>query len=188
MQYGWVTGCSSIYTNWAPGEPNNYFNNEDYVEAYLGKWNDHLPYHTNLCGCQLTSYTITDTPSSGPTVATSPRTSTAPSSDPIVACPMPCDGSAELYNCTCSSVVPLNQVMRITDSPINQRVICEGEDVLRQRTQRQLTQRVLTLHLNRLRSTSRSKRPFGERKTSPDGILTTEDSALTLSRPNSTPL
>ena len=35
-QYGWVTGCSSTYTNWAAGEPNNYFNNEDYVEAYLG--------------------------------------------------------------------------------------------------------------------------------------------------------
>jgi len=125
MQYGWVTGCSSIYTNWAPGEPNHHCNNEDYVEAYNGQWNDHLPYHTNLCGCQLTSYTITDTPSSGPTVATSPRTSTAPSSDPTVVCPMPCDGSADLYNCTCSSVVPLNQVMRITDSPINQRVIWE---------------------------------------------------------------
>lgn len=43
------------------------------------------------------------------------------------ACPTPCDGSAELYNCACSSVAPLNQVMRVTaESPTNQHVICEG--------------------------------------------------------------
>lgn len=42
------------------------------------------------------------------------------------ACPTPCDGSPELYNCACSSVEPLNHVMRVADHPINQHVICEG--------------------------------------------------------------
>jgi len=37
----WVTGEAWAYTNWAPGEPNNY-NNEDYVEFWNnnGTWND----------------------------------------------------------------------------------------------------------------------------------------------------
>ena len=42
------------------------------------------------------------------------------------ACQVPCDGSPELYNCACSSTVPLNHGMWIADSLINQHVICEG--------------------------------------------------------------
>ncbi len=55
-QYGWVTGCSSTYTNWNVnnGEPNNLLNNEDYaaVSPYGGQWNDASPQNSNLCGCE----------------------------------------------------------------------------------------------------------------------------------------
>ena len=30
-QYGWVTGCSSTYTNWDAGQPDNANNNQDYA-------------------------------------------------------------------------------------------------------------------------------------------------------------
>jgi len=44
-QYGWVTGCTSTYTNWAAGEPNNAGNNEDYALVFPGSgtWNDYSP-------------------------------------------------------------------------------------------------------------------------------------------------
>ena len=41
-QFKWVNGETSTYTNWFPGEPNDY-GNEDYVEINFGgagKWND----------------------------------------------------------------------------------------------------------------------------------------------------
>ena len=69
-QYGWVTGCSSTYTNWYPGEPNNSDNNEDYVEVYTnGQWNDHTPQQTALCGCEYNPSTVA--PSKNPTAAPS---------------------------------------------------------------------------------------------------------------------
>jgi hypothetical protein len=70
MQYGWVTGCSSTYTNWYPGEPNNSGNNEDY--AYMrrdDKWNVEAPQDSHRCGCQYklsTVFSSTD-PTAGPT-------------------------------------------------------------------------------------------------------------------------
>ncbi|MFX0105897.1 MAG: lectin-like protein [Candidatus Hodarchaeota archaeon] len=37
----WITGEDVSYTNWYPGEPNNYGTGEDYVEMYIdGRWND----------------------------------------------------------------------------------------------------------------------------------------------------
>ncbi|MDP3997793.1 MAG: lectin-like protein [Candidatus Andersenbacteria bacterium] len=44
-RFAWSSGQSVTYTNWAPGEPNNYGGNEDYVRMrnYTGaqsKWND----------------------------------------------------------------------------------------------------------------------------------------------------
>jgi Ca2+-binding RTX toxin-like protein len=42
-QFKWVSGEISTYTNWLPGEPNNGWGGEDYVEMNFGspgKWND----------------------------------------------------------------------------------------------------------------------------------------------------
>jgi len=53
MQYGWVTGCSSTYTNWRFDEPNNHFNNEDYAHVLEnGYWNDYTRETILFCGCQ----------------------------------------------------------------------------------------------------------------------------------------
>ena len=59
-QYGWITGCSSTYTNWASGQPNNEYDREDYahVDFYTdpsSQWVDHpqTDYHYfQRCGCQ----------------------------------------------------------------------------------------------------------------------------------------
>jgi len=53
-QYGWVTGCSSTYTNWNADEPNNENNNEDYAHMWgpINSWNDEKPQKTMRCGCQ----------------------------------------------------------------------------------------------------------------------------------------
>jgi hypothetical protein len=42
-QWSWADGSTVSYTNWAPGEPNNFGNDEDCMElGYYadGKWND----------------------------------------------------------------------------------------------------------------------------------------------------
>jgi hypothetical protein len=39
--FTWASGETLSYTNWAPGEPNNFGGNEDYIAMnYNGKWND----------------------------------------------------------------------------------------------------------------------------------------------------
>ena len=71
-QYGWVTGCSSTYTNWAIDEPNNSGNNEDYAHLWdrtAGNWNDFSPQSTARCGCQYKPPTVA--PSARPTAAPS---------------------------------------------------------------------------------------------------------------------
>ena len=50
--WGWITGESFDYTNWADGEPNNVEQQENYIHIYanppessdFGKWNDTKPY------------------------------------------------------------------------------------------------------------------------------------------------
>ena len=86
-QYGWVTGCSSTYTNWQAGEPNNYLNNEDYAHFWdssnTGTWNDESPQPTMRaihCGCQYKPFTVA--PSKSPTAAPS---TVAPSAGPTAA-------------------------------------------------------------------------------------------------------
>jgi hypothetical protein len=79
QQYGWVTGCSSTYTNWAPEEPNNMLDNEDYTHFWglSSDWNDDHVHMSDIhCGCQ---YTVD--PSKVPTAAPS-RPSTVPSFRP----------------------------------------------------------------------------------------------------------
>jgi len=86
-QYGWVTGCSSTYTNWANGEPNNLYTSwadgEDYATMQNGLWYDASPFTTS-CGCEYYP-ALTKSPSYRPTVAPSSRPSSAPSSGPTVA-------------------------------------------------------------------------------------------------------
>jgi hypothetical protein len=55
-QYGWVTGCTSTYTNWNAGQPDNAFDNSDY--AFLnyyggGRWNNGTPQDQAFCGCEF---------------------------------------------------------------------------------------------------------------------------------------
>jgi len=85
-QYGWVTGCSSTYTNWESGEPNNSGKDEDYayVVYYRGLWRDGGPRDQSFCGCEYNP-ALTTTPSSRPTTASSSHPSTVSSSRPTVA-------------------------------------------------------------------------------------------------------
>ena len=87
-QYGWVTGCSSTYTNWYPGEPDNWANNEDYAEVHphTGQWFDEgdestVQQHLAQCGCQY-KLAFTTTPSSRPTANPSSGLTFSPSSGP----------------------------------------------------------------------------------------------------------
>jgi cathepsin L len=52
--YYWYPGCSSTYTNWASGQPDNTNNNEDYAQFWTssGQWNDNTPQTTATCSCQ----------------------------------------------------------------------------------------------------------------------------------------
>ena len=53
-QYGWVTGCSSTYTKWVSGAPDNDQNNEDYaaIRNGNGNWYDYSPQTEFFCGCE----------------------------------------------------------------------------------------------------------------------------------------
>ena len=78
-QYGWVTGCSSTYTNWAsPSQPDNAGNNQDYAAlGSSGPWYDLYPGDRHFCVCEY-NQGLTTTPSTAP----SSRPSTVPSSGP----------------------------------------------------------------------------------------------------------
>jgi hypothetical protein len=85
-QYGWVTGCSSTYTNWETGQPDNNGNNQDYAAVYglnYYQWIDYGPQDQLQCGCEYNP-ALTTTPSSRPTTAPS-YPSTVPSFRPTVA-------------------------------------------------------------------------------------------------------
>jgi hypothetical protein len=85
-QYGWVTGCSSSYTNWywQSAQPDNHGNNQDYAAVYHydGSWHDYGPQGQSIfCGCEYTP-ALTTTPSSRPTTIPSSTPSTVPSFRP----------------------------------------------------------------------------------------------------------
>jgi len=83
-QFGWVTGCSSTYTNWDNGEPGS-TTDEDYVKIMSnGKWHDHHDRATWQCGCQYTPPTFS--PSSRPSTVI-PTTSRPPSQTPTTSRP-----------------------------------------------------------------------------------------------------
>jgi len=76
-QYGWVTGCSSTYTNWASGQPDNQNNMQDYAVVHnSGFWIDYEPTGFS-CVCEI--YSLTTTPTSRPTTASSTHPSTVSS-------------------------------------------------------------------------------------------------------------
>jgi hypothetical protein len=70
-QYGWVTGCSSTYTKWYPGEPNNMDNNQDCAVIVNGLWDDLSSLDINSCACQYNPALSTVAPSKAPTTAPS---------------------------------------------------------------------------------------------------------------------
>ena len=54
-QYGWVTGCSSTYTNWEANQPDNYTNNQDNAAVFPhvgGQWDDLSSQEQIFCGCE----------------------------------------------------------------------------------------------------------------------------------------
>ena len=71
--FEWVNGDPLNYTNWYPGQPNNYNNNQDYVELLnTGEWNDQynsysLEYIMELPSCL--NVTQTSGPTSGSVLA-----------------------------------------------------------------------------------------------------------------------
>jgi len=82
MNYGWVTGCSSTYTNWRSSQPNNNGNIQDYASVNwegTSKWDDLDNAQQFNCGCQY-KLSSTMTPSSNPSAVPSSRPTTAPSS------------------------------------------------------------------------------------------------------------
>jgi len=53
--YGWVAGCTSTYSNFKKGQPDNRNNKEDYAGFWkntVGQWNDFRSDITAPCGCQ----------------------------------------------------------------------------------------------------------------------------------------
>lgn len=71
--FEWVNGENLNFTNWYPGQPNNYNNSQDYVELLnTGQWNDqynsyNLEYIMELPGCL--NITQTEGPTSGTLLA-----------------------------------------------------------------------------------------------------------------------
>ena len=89
-QFGWVTGCSSTYTNWEGVQPDG---GDDVYTMIIsnGKWHDHHDQATLQCGCQYTlglTKAPTFSPSSRPStvIPTTSRPSTVdPTSSPSAA-------------------------------------------------------------------------------------------------------
>jgi hypothetical protein len=68
QQFGWVTGCSSTYTNWAPDDTPG----EEYASQHPqnGLWYDYSVALSLSCGCEYNP-ALTTTPSFRPTTAQS---------------------------------------------------------------------------------------------------------------------
>jgi len=68
--FQWVNGDALTYTNWYPGQPNNYNGNQDYVEMLSnGQWNDQynnfaLEYIMEVPGCVNVTQTAGPAPGS----------------------------------------------------------------------------------------------------------------------------
>ena len=83
-QYGWVTGCSSTYTNWMSGQPDNNRNNQDYAAMHPdspGQWFDWTPQYQFPCGCEYNP-ALPTTPSSNPSADPSSGPTSSPTATP----------------------------------------------------------------------------------------------------------
>ena len=113
-QWDWPDSCSSNpYTNWDPGEPNNFGTSENCVEMLSGngKWNDYA------CSTLLSSVCVKVDPSCGPPNNPSPSLTASPTTTPmnpaclcsvkpdILVCPL-----VDLSSTTDSSLIMLNCV------------------------------------------------------------------------------
>ena len=77
-QYGWVTGCSSTFTNWKDnGQPDNDSNFQDYAAVWPdGIWEDYYNNDVTLrCGCQYKPAALSSGPTSSPSATPSFRSS-----------------------------------------------------------------------------------------------------------------
>lgn len=57
----WVTGEAWSFSNWAPGEPNDSWGNEDYLSYHSmtsGQWNDNSVANSFICEWDLHEYTL----------------------------------------------------------------------------------------------------------------------------------
>ena len=80
----WNAGCSSTYTNWAAGEPNNSNMNEDHAALRpSGEWNDYSGsqvYYWVDCMCQTLAPSMQ--PTLAPTLAPTPEPTLVPTPAP----------------------------------------------------------------------------------------------------------
>jgi len=87
-QWVFVTGCSSTFTNWDVGQPNN--GNDIYGFIITNsKWHDHTAQATMSCGCQYTPV-LTKAPTYSPSImapTTAPMTSSPSTMAPIISSP-----------------------------------------------------------------------------------------------------
>ena len=81
-QFGWITGCSSTYTNWDNGEPGA--STDEYYTAIRSnaKWHDFEVISLFQCGCQYTPG-LTNAPTFSP--SSSPSTVAPTTSSPSTA-------------------------------------------------------------------------------------------------------
>jgi len=82
--YGWITGCSSTYTNWSSGQPKG--GNQDYAYMYTnGQWKDSGT-SVHHCGCQYNVLQTVPTkkPTTAPSTVTPTNKPTRPSIEPSV--------------------------------------------------------------------------------------------------------
>ncbi len=109
-QFEWVNGDPLSYTNWYPGQPNNYGTGQDYVEILnTGEWNDQYSY-TALEYVMEISNCLTVTQTSGP----APGSTIAPGTSHTVSYTA-LDGCGNVE--TCSFDITVNAINNPTLCP-----------------------------------------------------------------------
>jgi len=84
-QYRWITGCSSTYTNWNAGEPNNGGGEDCTIIVNGGTWDDRSCQSSMQCACQYTPV-LTKAPTYSPSTV-APTTSSPSTVAPTTSSP-----------------------------------------------------------------------------------------------------